>query len=205
MDGFDTFGWCLRVLITDIYSCLHDIPNAGIHMLKPDWLALFAQLGGYYVLLLFFFPWQLNWQVYSGSCLFFPFFYPKKYDAMSLGSHERARYRSICYLWFRWSHFGVDWSIIQKLRVLHMNVDCFSCSQPSLLTLFSKSDLKMQTNHAGTTRLYSFKSMWAFICILISIVKFTLRYFPHLYVLSMTVLTLWLIAPPKMFCNWYRI
>ena len=25
---FDTFGWCLGVLITDIYSCLHDIPNA---------------------------------------------------------------------------------------------------------------------------------------------------------------------------------
>ena len=31
-------------------------PNyAGIHMLKPDWLAVFAQLGGYYILLLFFY------------------------------------------------------------------------------------------------------------------------------------------------------
>ena len=31
-------------------------------------------------------------------------------------------------------------------------------------------------------------------------------YFPHLhvYVLSVTVLTWW-VAPPKMFCNWYRI
>ena len=28
--------------------------------------------------------------------------------------------------------------------------------------------------------------------------------FPHLYVLSVTVLTWW-VAPPKMFCNWYRI
>ena len=26
----------------------------------------------------------------------------------------------------------------------------------------------------------------------------------HIYVLSVTVLTLWL-APPEMFCNWYRI
>ena len=33
---------------------------------------------------------------------------------------------------------------------------------------------------------------------------FALRYFPHLYVLSATVLTQW-VAPPKMFCNWYRI
>ena len=31
--------------------------------------------------------------------------------------------------------------------------------------------------------------------------SFTLRYFPHLYVLSVTVLTLW-VAPPKMFCRW---
>ena len=29
-------------------------------------------------------------------------------------------------------------------------------------------------------------------------------YFPHLNVLSATVLTRW-VAPPKMFCNWYRI
>ena len=34
--------------------------------------------------------------------------------------------------------------------------------------------------------------------------NFILHYFPHLYVLSMTVLTWW-VAPPKMFCNWYRI
>jgi len=26
----------------------------------------------------------------------------------------------------------------------------------------------------------------------------------HIYVLSVTVLTLW-VAPPEMFCNWYRI
>ena len=26
----------------------------------------------------------------------------------------------------------------------------------------------------------------------------------HIYVLSVTVLTLW-VAPPQMFCNWYRI
>ena len=31
-----------------------------------------------------------------------------------------------------------------------------------------------------------------------------MRYFPHFYVLSLTVLTWW-VAPPKMFCNWYRI
>ena len=34
--------------------------------------------------------------------------------------------------------------------------------------------------------------------------SFALRYFPHLYVLSATVLTRW-VAPPKVFCNWYRI
>ena len=31
-----------------------------------------------------------------------------------------------------------------------------------------------------------------------------LRYFPYLYALFVTVLTLW-VAPPKVFCNWYRI
>ena len=34
--------------------------------------------------------------------------------------------------------------------------------------------------------------------------NFILRYFPHLYVLSVTVLTR-RVAPPKMFSNWYRI
>ena len=34
--------------------------------------------------------------------------------------------------------------------------------------------------------------------------NFILCYFPHLYVLSVTVLTWW-VAPPKIFCNWYRI
>ena len=121
------------------YSCLHDIPKLCRYTyicLSLIGLQCLLSLVDITSFCFFLIAWQLKWQVYSGSCLFFPFCYPKKYDAMSLGSHERARYRSICYLWFRWSLFGVDWSIIQKLTVLHMNMDCFSCSQPLLLYLF---------------------------------------------------------------------
>ena len=138
MDGSDTFGWCLRVLITDILLLLTwytQIMQVYI-CLSLIGLQCLLSLVDITSFCFFLIAWQLKWQVYSGSCLFFPFCYPKKYDAMSLGSHERARYRSICYLWFRWSLFGVDWSIIQKLTVLHMNMDCFSCSQPLLLYLF---------------------------------------------------------------------
>ena len=46
--------------------------------------------------------------------------------------------------------------------------------------------------------------MGLIVFLLVLLCNFTLRYFPHLYVLSVTVLTWW-VASPKMFCNWYRI
>ena len=36
------------------------------------------------------------------------------------------------------------------------------------------------------------------------IILLCIIFLTHIYVLSVTVLTLW-VAPPEMFCNWYRI
>ena len=115
---FDTFGWCLGVLITDIYSCLRDILNAVYACITWLTWSVCSALWILFLFAVYFFPLTVKLTFIVDHASSFHFVTPRSW----------TRYRSICYLWFKWSKFGADWLIIWKFIVLRVEMDCFSCS-----------------------------------------------------------------------------
>jgi len=122
----DAWG-CWSLIFTPAYMIYS--MQVHVHMLVA-WLT-WSVCSALWILFLFadyFFPLTVKLTFIVDHASSFHFVTPRRW----------TRYRSICYLWFKWSQFGADWLIIWKFIALRVKMDCFSHSQPLLLTIFSK-------------------------------------------------------------------
>ena len=82
-------------------------------------------------------------------------------------------------------HPGLNGPIVSLPYLLIYCLDCF----------FSCILMRVRAQFYFVHVFSSLNNVLIFLCFI---------FLTHLYVLSVTVLTLW-VAPPEMFCNWYRI